>query len=57
MECKENKRKDGFTKGQWRHDSYRVCKECTAHKRDAGTPYRCSQCLDEPGVCYVVRCV
>ena len=57
MECKENKRKDGFTKGQWRQDSYRVCKECTAHKRDAGTPYRCSQCLDEPGVCYVVRCV
>ena len=44
MECKENKRKDGFTKGQWRQDSYRVCKECTAHKRDAGTPYRCSQC-------------
>ena len=36
--------KDGFTKGQRRRDSYRVCKECTAHKRDAGTPYRCSQC-------------
>ena len=44
MECNESKRKDGFTKGQWRHDSYRVCKECAARKRDAGTPYRCSQC-------------
>ena len=44
MECKESKRKDGFTKGQWRHDDYRVCKECTSQKRDAGTPYRCSQC-------------
>ena len=44
MECNESKRKDAFTKSQWRQDGYRVCKECTAHKRDAGTPYRCSQC-------------
>ena len=44
MECNENKRKDGFTKGQWRRDISRVCKECMSQKRDAGTPYRCSQC-------------
>ena len=38
------KRKDAFTKAQWKQDIYRVCKECTAQKREAGTPYRCTQC-------------
>ena len=38
------KRKDAFTKAQWKQDVYRVCKECTAQKREAGTPYRCTQC-------------
>ena len=40
----EMKRKDAFTKAQWKQDIYRVCKECTAQKREAGTPYRCTQC-------------
>ena len=43
-ECGEMKRKDAFTKAQWKQDTYRVCKECTAQKREAGTPYRCTQC-------------
>ena len=43
-ECGEMKRKDAFTKAQWRQETYRVCKECTAQKREAGTPYRCTQC-------------
>ena len=43
-ECGEMKRKHAFTKAQWKQDTYRVCKECTAHKREAGTPYRCTQC-------------
>ena len=38
------KRKDAFTKAQWKQDTYRVCKECTTQKREAGTPYRCTQC-------------
>ena len=44
QECREMKRKDAFTKAQWKQDTYRVCKECTAQKREAGTPYRCTQC-------------
>ena len=43
-ECGEMKRKDAFTKAQWKQDTYRVCKECSARKREAGTPYRCTQC-------------
>ena len=43
-ECGEMKRKDAFTKVQWKQDTYRVCKECTTQKRAAGTPYRCTQC-------------
>ena len=43
-ECGEMKRKDAFTKAQWTQETYRVCKECTAQKREAGTPYRCTQC-------------
>ena len=43
-ECREMKRKDAFTKAQWKQETYRVCKECTAQKREAGTPYRCTQC-------------
>ena len=43
-ECGEMKRKDAFTKAQWKQETYRVCKECTAQKREAGTPYRCAQC-------------
>ena len=43
-ECGEMKRKDAFTKAQWKQDTYRVCKECTTQKREAGTPYRCTQC-------------
>ena len=38
------KRKDAFTKAQWKQETYRVCKECTAQKREAGMPYRCTQC-------------
>jgi len=37
-ECGEMKRKDAFTKAQWKQETYRVCKECTAQKREAGTP-------------------
>ena len=44
QECGEMKRKDAFTKAQWKQETYRVCKECTAQKREAGTPYRCTQC-------------
>ena len=44
QECGEMKRKDALTKAQWKQDTYRVCKECTAQKREAGTPYRCTQC-------------
>ena len=44
QECGEIKRKDAFTKAQWKQETYRVCKECTAQKREAGTPYRCTQC-------------
>ena len=44
QECGEMKRKDAFTKAQWKQDTYRVCKECTTQKREAGTPYRCTQC-------------
>ena len=44
QECGEMKRKDAFTKAQWQQETYRVCKECTAQKREAGTPYRCTQC-------------
>jgi hypothetical protein len=44
QECGEMKRKDAFTKAQWKQEAYRVCKECTAQKREAGTPYRCTQC-------------
>ena len=43
-ECGEMKRKDAFTKAQWKQETYRVCKECTAQKREAGTPYRCTLC-------------
>ena len=43
-ECGEMKRKDAFTKAQWKQETYRVCKECTAQKREAGMPYRCTQC-------------
>ena len=28
----------------WKQETYRVCEECTAQKREAGTPYRCTQC-------------
>ena len=38
------KRKDAFTKAQWKQETYRVCKECTTQKREAGIPYRCTQC-------------
>ena len=43
-QCGEMKRKDAFTKAHWKQETYRVCKECTAQKREAGTPYRCTQC-------------
>ena len=43
-ECGEMKRKDAFTEAQWKQETYRVCKECTAQKHEAGTPYRCTQC-------------
>ena len=44
VECDEMKRKDAFTKPQWRQDAHRVCKECTTQKRAEGTPYRCTRC-------------
>ena len=44
VECNEMKRKDAFTKAQWRQDAHRVCKECAAQKRAEGAPYRCTRC-------------
>ena len=46
------KRKDAFTKAQWKQETYRVCKECTTQKREAGTPYRCTQCGLWHAICH-----
>ena len=55
QECGEMKRKDAFTKAQWKQETYRVCKECTARKREAGTPYRCTQCGLWHAACHFMR--
>ena len=49
------KRKDAFTKAQWKQETYRVCKECTTQKREAGTPYRCTQCGLWHAACHFTR--
>ena len=51
-ECGDMKRKDAFTKAQWKQETYRVCKECTTQKREAGTPYRCTQCGLWHAICH-----
>ena len=55
QECGEMKRKDAFTKAQWKQETYRVCKECTTQKREAGTPYRCTQCGLWHAACHFTR--
>ena len=39
------KQSTAFTSGQWkRSDTDRVCRECTKHYADAGTPWQCNVC-------------
>ena len=43
--CTERKPAAAFTTGQWkREDKDRVCRECTKHYADAGTPWQCNVC-------------
>ena len=43
--CAERKQSTAFTPGQWkRSDTDRVCRECTRHYADAGTPWQCNVC-------------
>ena len=43
--CAERKPSTAFTAGQWkRDDKDRVCRECTKHYADAGTPWQCNVC-------------
>ena len=43
--CNERKQSCAFTAGQWkRDDKDRVCRECTQHYADAGTPWQCNVC-------------
>ena len=43
--CAERKQSTAFTSGQWkRSDTDRVCRECTQHYADAGTPWQCNVC-------------
>ena len=43
--CAERKPSTAFTGGQWkRDDKDRVCRECTKHYADAGTPWQCNVC-------------
>ena len=43
--CIERKAATAFTHGQWkRDDKDRVCRECTKHYVDAGTPWQCNVC-------------
>ena len=43
--CAERKQSTAFTPGQWkRSDTDRVCRECTKHYADAGTPWQCNVC-------------
>ena len=43
--CAERKQSTAFTLGQWkRSDTDRVCRECTKHYADAGTPWQCNVC-------------
>ena len=43
--CGERRQCYAFTAGQWkRADSDRVCRECSKHYADAGTPWQCNVC-------------
>ena len=43
--CGERRQKTAFTAGQWtRGDKDRVCRECTKHYADVGTPWQCNVC-------------
>ena len=43
--CAERKQSTAFTPGQWkRSDTDWVCRECTKHSADAGTPWQCNVC-------------
>ena len=43
--CTERKPATAFTAGQWkRDDKDRVCRECTKHYADVGTPWQCNVC-------------
>ena len=37
--------KDGFLASQWsRKDAFSCCRKCVQQKKDAGTPYECTNC-------------
>ena len=43
--CGERRQNCAFTAGQWkREDNDRVCRECTKHYADLGTPWQCMIC-------------
>ena len=43
--CGERRQSCAFTAGQWkRDDKDRVCRECTQHYAEAGTPWQCNVC-------------
>ena len=43
--CGERRQNCAFTAGQWkRDDTARVCRECTKHYADIGTPWQCNVC-------------
>ena len=43
--CTERKPATAFTAGQWkRDDKEHVCRECTKHYADVGTPWQCNVC-------------
>ena len=45
LTCAERKQSTASIPGQWkRSDSDRVCRECTKHYADAGTPWQCNVC-------------
>ena len=43
--CGERRQNCAFTAGQWKRDETdRVCRECTKHYADVGTPWQCNVC-------------
>ena len=44
-ECRFVKQRPSFTTAQWERENLPpVCSECVRSKRDAGTPFQCTQC-------------